>query len=38
MKNDSYGMRIEACFVGLSSFIMSSIVPYSCWLLSMCCA
>jgi hypothetical protein len=38
MKNDSYGMSLELCFVGLSSFIIFSIVPYSCRLLSICCA
>jgi hypothetical protein len=38
IKNNSYGMSIDVWFVSFSNFIIPSIVPYSCWLFSMCCA
>jgi len=38
MKNNSYGISIDVWFVGVSNFILSSIVPHSCWLFSVCCA
>jgi hypothetical protein len=38
MNNASYGMSNDVCVVGCISFIISSIVPYSCLLLRICCA
>jgi len=38
MKSCSYGINSRGSLIGLTSFIISSIVPYSCLLCRMCCA
>ena len=38
MKSCSYGISSRVSLIGLTSFIISSIVPYSCLLCRMCCA